>query len=49
MNWYEKRIYNSLKRQGLSAKFEHAGVYCILLDGKLVYIGKSVNMLTRMA
>lgn len=42
-------MYHSLKRKGLAAKFEHAGVYGILLDGKLVYVGKSVNMLQRMA
>lgn len=42
---FEQRMYHSLKRKGLAAQFEHAGVYGILLDGKLVYVGKSVNML----
>lgn len=46
---FEQRMYQSLKRKGLAAKFERAGVYCILLDGKPVYIGKSVNILARMA
>ena len=42
-------MYNSLKRKGLAPKFEHAGIYAILLDREIVYIGKSVNMLQRMA
>ena len=46
---FEQRIYQSLKRKGLAPKFERAGIYAILLDGKIVYIGKSVNMLARMA
>ena len=46
---FEQRMYNSLKRKGLAPKFEHAGIYAILLDREIVYIGKSVNMLQRMA
>ena len=46
---FEQRIYQSLKRKGLAPQFERAGIYAILLDGKTVYIGKSVNMLARMA
>ena len=46
---FEQRIYQSLKRKGLAPKFECAGIYAILLDGKIVYIGKSVNILMRMA
>lgn len=46
---FEQRMYNSLKRKGLAPKFEHAGIYAIQLDGEIVYIGKSVNMLQRMA
>ena len=42
-------MYQSLKRKGLAPQFEHAGIYAILLDGNIVYIGKSVNMLQRMA
>lgn len=42
---FEQRMFHSLKRKGLAAQFERAGVYGILLDGKLVYIGKSGNML----
>ena len=46
---FEQRIYQALKRKGLSPQFERAGVYAILLDGKIVYIGKSHNILQRMA
>lgn len=46
---FEQRIYQSLKRKGLAPQFERAGIYAILLDGKTAYIGKSVNMLARMA
>ena len=46
---FESRMYQSLKRKGLAPQFERAGIYAILLDGKIVYIGKSVNMLARMA
>ena len=46
---FEEKMYQSLKRKGLSAKFEHPGIYCILLDVTPVYIGKSLNMLRRMA
>ena len=42
-------MYQSLKRKGLAPQFECAGIYAILLDGKNVYIGKSVNILVRMA
>lgn len=42
-------MYKSLKRKGLAAKFERAGIYALLLDGKIAYIGKSGNMLMRMA
>ena len=49
LSFFERRIYQSLKRKGLAPQFERAGIYAILLDGKLVYIGKSVNMLARMA
>lgn len=46
---FEQRIYQSLKRKGLAPKFECAGIYAILLEGKIVYIGKSVNILMRMS
>ena len=42
-------MYQSLKRKGLAPQFECAGIYAILLDGKIVDIGKSRNILMRMA
>ena len=30
---YEANVYNWLKRKGLADKYEHAGIYCIKLDG----------------
>lgn len=46
---FEQRMYQSLKCKGLAPQFECVGIYAILLDGKIVYIGKSVNILMRMA
>lgn len=48
-NTYLDNMYQSLKRKGLAAQFEYAGVYGIWIDNRLVYIGKSQNMLMRMA
>ena len=30
-------------------KYNHAGIYCIKINGQIVYVGKSLNMLTRIA
>ena len=38
-----------LRRKGLTEKYDCAGVYCIKLNGEIVYIGKSLNMLERIA
>ena len=46
---YSENMYNWLKRQGLAAKYEHSGIYCIKIDQKIVYIGRSTNMLRRVA
>ena len=46
---YEENVYNWLKRKGLAAKYEHAGIYCIKIDSNIVYIGKSFNMLKRIS
>ena len=46
---YEENAYNWLKRNGLADKYEHAGIYCIKIDEPVVYIGKSYNMLKRVA
>ena len=48
-NRYEARIYQRLCRQGMGKKFEHPGVYCIKVDDRIVYIGRSTNMLKRIA
>lgn len=43
-------IYKELcQDEQLIKKYQHAGVYTISIDDKLVYIGKSVNMLHRLA
>ena len=49
MATYEDNAYNWMKRKGLAEKYEHAGIYCIKIDDKIVYIGKSANMLRRIA
>ena len=49
MATYEENAYNWLKRKGLADKYEHAGIYCIRIDDQIVYIGKSGNMLRRIA
>ena len=46
---YEENVYQWLKRKGLAAKYDHAGIYCIKIDDTIVYIGKSTNMLKRVA
>ena len=49
MATYADNMYNYLKRKGLAAKYEFAGIYCIKIDQEIVYIGKSGNMLRRIA
>ena len=49
MATYEQNTYEWMKRQGLGDKFAHAGIYCIRIDNAIVYIGKSMDMLRRMA
>ncbi len=46
---YVENLYNMLKRKGYAAVFEHAGIYKISIDGIIAYIGKSENMLWRLA
>ena len=46
---YSENMYNWLKRQGYAAKYEHEGIYCIKIDQNIVYVGKSTNMLRRVA
>ena len=46
---YVDNMINFLKRKGLADKYDHAGIYRIKIDDKIVYIGKSHNMLKRVA
>ena len=46
---YVDNMINYLKRKGLADKYEKAGIYCIKIDDDIVYIGKSHNMLKRVA
>ena len=46
---YAENMYNWLKKKGLAAKYEYAGIYCIKIEQNIVYIGKSTNMLRRVA
>lgn len=48
-NNYTDNMYAWLKRKGYATKYEHAGIYCIKVGGRIVYIGKSHNMLKRVA
>lgn len=43
------KVMEDLVNAGLKQKYEHYGVYCIKVDGIVVYIGKSRNMLRRVA
>lgn len=49
METYQDNMYHFLKRQGYDEKYEHAGIYFIQLGKTIVYIGKSTNMLKRVA
>ena len=49
MNTYEERVYAKLKRDGWDKQFEYPGIYQIRIDDQIVYIGKSKNMLRRLA
>ena len=46
---FVENVCTMFRRNGLSEKYEYPGIYCIKLDDQLVYIGKSKNMLERVA
>ena len=48
-NSYADNVCAMLRRRGLAPKYEHTGIYCIKVAGQIVYIGKSENMLKRIA
>lgn len=49
MNKLADNIYKKYIEKEWSKKFQCAGIYSISLNGKIVYIGKSKNILYRMA
>ena len=49
MATYADNMYNWLKQRGHAVKYEFAGIYCIKIDNTIVYVGKSGNMLKRIA
>ena len=42
-NQYVENVVAMYRRWGWAPKFEHPGIYCIRLGGRIVYIGKSTN------
>ena len=48
-NKYVENVCAMFRRRGQSPKYEHPGIYCIKLNDQIVYIGKSLNMLERIA
>ena len=46
---YSENMYHWLKRQGYAQQFEHPGIYKISIDGIVAYVGKSDDMLWRLA
>lgn len=48
-NKYVENVCAMLRQRGLSDKYEHPGIYCIKLNDQIVYIGKSRNMIVRIA
>ena len=48
-NGWEIIEENLRENEELVKKYNKPGIYCIKVRGKIVYIGKSLNMLTRIA
>ena len=49
MSNYTENIYNKYLNQEWSKKFQCSGVYSISINNKIVYVGKSMNILHRIA
>lgn len=49
MGNYVENAVAWMERKGLADKYRHAGICCIKIDADIVYIGKSANMLRRIA
>ena len=48
-NNYVQNMIAWLTKNGYADKYSGAGIYCIKVDNQIVYIGKSTNMLKRVA
>lgn len=49
---FEERVAANMSiivDRGYKDKYDHYGIYCIKVDNKIVYVGKSRNMLKRIA
>ena len=46
---YVDNVCKMPRKNGLASKYDSPGIYCIKLNEKIVYIGKSRNMLCRVA
>ena len=46
---YIDNVCKMFRRKGLNDKYDYPGIYCIKVKDQIVYIGKSVNMLERIA
>ena len=49
MGKYVENIYSKYLKEDWTKKFQCAGVYSISVNNKIVYVGKSMNILHRMA
>lgn len=49
MGNYAQNLYNFFKKNGLYLDYECAGIYKISIDNNVAYVGKSDNMLRRLA
>lgn len=49
--WEEKikQKIKIIKEAGAANKYNHAGIYCVKVNGIILYIGKSLDMLRRVA
>ena len=48
LQYVREKEKQKIINRGYGEKYNHAGVYSIRIDGKLVYIGKATNMLNRL-
>ena len=48
LQYLHDKVKSKIIRLGYGEKYNHAGVYSIRIDRKLVYIGKATNMLNRL-